>query len=109
MNHMSSQTPSLQDIYGGGTHLVKFSSPTCGPCRAAAIVVDRISEDARFSDISFWEVNVADPSNGEMVRQLNIRSVPVVVVVKDGENRKIIVGGGVTETAIEDTLLALTE
>lgn len=106
---MPSQTPSLQDIYGGGTHLVKFSSPTCGPCRSAALVVDRISEDPRFSEVSFWDVNVADLSNGEMVRQLNIRSVPVVVLVKDGENRKIIVGGEVTETAIEDTLLALTE
>jgi thiol-disulfide isomerase/thioredoxin len=102
-------TPNLQDIYGGGTHLVKFSSPICGPCRAAAIVVDRISADERFSGVSFWEVNVADPINGEMIRQLNIRSVPVVVIVKDGENRKIIVGGEVTDTVLEDTLLALTE
>lgn len=106
---MPSQTPNLQDIYGGGIHLVKFSSPTCGPCRAAAIVVDRIAEDDRFSDVAFWEVNVADPINGELVRQLNIRSVPVVVIVKDGENRKIIVGGEVTDAVLEDTLLALTE
>ena len=106
---MPSHTPNLQDLYGGGTHLVKFSSPTCGPCRAAALVVDKIAADDRFSEVSFWEVNVADPTNGELVRQLNIRTVPVIVIVKDGENRKIIVGGEVTDSVLEDTLLALTE
>jgi len=107
---MPSRTPNLQDIYGGdGVHLVKFSSPTCGPCKVAAAVVDRMSADDRFSDVNFWEVNVADPTNGELVRQLNIRSVSVIVGVKDGENRNIIVGGEVTDTAIEDTLLALTD
>lgn len=106
---MPSPNPRLQDIYGGGTHLIKFSSPTCGPCRSAGIAVDRIAADERFSGVSFWEIDVTDPGNSDLVRQLSIRSVPVVVVVKDGENRKIVVGGEVTHTTLEDTLLSLTD
>ena len=68
-----------------------------------------MSEDERFSDVSFWSVNVADPTNSDLVRTLSIRSVPVVVLVKNGENRRIIVGGDITETKIEDTLLELTD
>jgi thiol-disulfide isomerase/thioredoxin len=96
-------------LYGGGTHVVKFSSPTCGPCRAVAGIISHIEEDDRFSDVAFWEVNVTDPANSDLVKTLNIRSVPVVVIVKDGENRKIVVGGDITEIKLEDTLLELTE
>lgn len=106
---MPNEDLTVASLYGGGIHLVKFSSPTCGPCKAVKGIVDCISGDDRFSDVSFWEVNVTDPTNSDLVRTLNIRSVPVVVLVKDGENRKILVGGDITETKLEDTLLELTE
>lgn len=106
---MPNETPSVTSLYGGGTHLVKFSSPTCGPCKAVASIIASISEDDRFESVSFWDVNVTDPANAELVRTLNIRSVPVVVLVKDGQNRRILIGGDITEPKLEDTLLELTE
>ena len=106
---MPNEGLTVTSLYGGGTHLVKFSSPACGPCRAVAGIIDHIASDDRFEDVSFWDVNVTDPVNSDLVRTFNIRSVPVVVLVKDGENRKILVGGDITETKLEDTLLGLTE
>jgi len=104
---MASDALTVASLYGGGTHVVKFSSPTCGPCRAVASIMDHISGDDRFQDVSFWDVNVTDPANSELVSTLSIRSVPVVVLVKDGENRKILIGGDITEPKLENTLLGL--
>ena len=106
---MSSEGLTVTSLYSGGTHLVKFSSPTCGPCRTVAGIIDHIASDDRFEEVSFWDVNVTDPVNSDLVRTFNIRSVPVVVLVKDGENRRILIGGDITEVKLEDTLLGLTE
>ena len=106
---MSNGTPSVTSLYGGGTHVVKFGSPSCGPCRAVTSIIDNMEGDDRFEGVSFWDVNVTDPVNAELVRTFNIRTVPVVVLVKDGENRRILIGGDITEPKLEDTLLGLTE
>ena len=106
---MANDDLTVTALYGGGTHVVKFSSPTCGPCRAVAGIIDRVSADERFSEVSFWDVNITDASNSDLVRKLNVRSVPVVILVKDGENRRILVGGDITEIKLEDILLELTE
>lgn len=106
---MSKETPTITSLYGGGTHLVKFGSPTCGPCKVVAGIINKMEDDDRFSDVSFWDVNIADAANSELVRTLNIRSVPVVVLVKDGQNKKILIGGDISESKLEDNLIKLSE
>ena len=97
----------LRSIYGGGTHVLKFSSPRCAPCRAAEKIVDKISSDSRFNDIKFWDVNIMDQENMELVNSLNIKGVPVIILIQEGQNKEFLIGGQITEQKLENSLLTI--
>jgi thioredoxin 1 len=58
----------------------KFSASWCGPCRALAPVMSEIK--GQFSNVTFtdYDVDVAY----EAATEYGVRSVPTVVIVKDG-------------------------
>lgn len=58
----------------------KFSAVWCGPCRALAPVMNEIK--GQFSNVKFEEYDV-DVAYDEAT-QYGIRSVPTVVIEKDG-------------------------
>ncbi len=58
----------------------KFSAIWCGPCRALAPVMNEIKSN--FSNIKFEEYDIDEYS--EVTEQYGIRSVPTVIIVKDG-------------------------
>ena len=59
----------------------KFSAAWCGPCRALAPVMNEIKK--QFSNVVFEEYDV-DESYDEATKY-GIRSVPTVIMVKDGK------------------------
>lgn len=58
----------------------KFSASWCGPCRALAPVMNEIK--GQFSNVKFEEYDVDEAYNE--ATEYGIRSVPTVVIVKDG-------------------------
>jgi thioredoxin 1 len=58
----------------------KFSAVWCGPCRALAPVINEIK--GQFSNVKFEEYDV-DEAYDEAT-QYGIRSVPTILIVKDG-------------------------
>jgi len=61
----------------------KFSAEWCGPCRALAPVMKEIKESFNSnSKVKFLEYDV-DTEVDEVVKY-GVRSVPTVVIVKDG-------------------------
>jgi thioredoxin 1 len=58
----------------------KFSAVWCGPCRALAPVINEIK--GQFSNVKFEEYDV-DEAYDEAT-QYGVRSVPTVIIVKDG-------------------------
>jgi thioredoxin 1 len=58
----------------------KFSAVWCGPCRVLAPVMNEIK--AQFSNVKFEEYDI-DEYN-EITEQYGVRSVPTVIIEKDG-------------------------
>jgi thioredoxin 1 len=59
----------------------KFSAAWCGPCRALKPVFEEVK--SQFSNVKFEEYDV--DTAYEEAAQFGIRSVPTVVLVKDGK------------------------
>ena len=68
--------------------LLDFWAPWCGPCRRVVPLVEEIAEER--SDIKVGKVNVEEQP--EQARQFGVKSIPMLVVMKDGEVVKRSVG-----------------
>lgn len=62
--------------------LVDFWAPWCGPCKALAPILDQLASELA-GKVSVCKVNVDDAS--EIAGKFNIRSIPTLLVFKDGK------------------------
>ncbi len=58
----------------------KFSAVWCGPCRALTPVMNEIK--GNYSNVNFEEYDIDEYS--EITEEYGVRSVPTVIIVKDG-------------------------
>ena len=69
--------------------LVDFSAAWCGPCRAIAPVLGSLATD--YADrLTVAMVDVDE--NPGLAKRYRVRSIPTVMLVADGEIRRVIVG-----------------
>jgi thioredoxin 1 len=81
----------------------KFSASWCGPCKTLAPTFNEVKNS--FTGVVFNEYDIDDSS--DVASQYGIRSVPTVLLVKDGKEMKRIVGANskmVYENAINEAL-----
>ncbi len=84
--------------------LVDFYADWCGPCRAQAPILEALaSEYADRVDIVKLDVD----QDGEIAGQYNIRSIPTLILFKDGKPVNVQVGVNTAnqlKTLIDQTL-----
>jgi thioredoxin 1 len=80
--------------------LVDFWAPWCGPCRLVAPIVDAIATD--YADqLKVVKINVDE--HPEIASQYQIRSIPTLILFKDG-NPVERVTGAVPKTTLDSTV-----
>lgn len=71
---------NLKDVIGEGVALVELGSVTCGPCKMLEPILDKMSEKVNFPIV---KVEVYDFP--EIATEYKVRSIPVLLVFKNGE------------------------
>jgi thioredoxin 1 len=69
--------------------LVDFWAPWCGPCLKAAPILEELSEELT-GKVAFAKINVDE--HNEAAVQMKIVNIPCLIVFKDGQEVKRIIG-----------------
>ena len=59
----------------------KFYAEWCGPCKMLTPIMEQVQ--GKFSDVSFESINI--DSQFEVAQKYYVRSVPTVIIEKDGK------------------------
>ena len=70
------------------TLVIDIWADWCSPCKVLGKVIDTIA--GKYSDVVFGKLNI--DSNPETVNRFNIKSVPTLLVFKDGKHVKTLIG-----------------
>jgi thioredoxin 1 len=79
--------------------VTKFSASWCQPCKQLAPIFEQVKSEV--SDVAFQEVDVDAESS--LAIQYKVRGVPTIVIEKDGQEVKRIVGG-TTQALLTSTI-----
>jgi thioredoxin 1 len=69
--------------------LVDFWAPWCGPCRMVAPVVEEIAQE-RGDQLKVVKLNIDENQNTAI--QFNVMSIPTLILFRNGEVAKTVIG-----------------
>ncbi|MGC8482320.1 MAG: thioredoxin [Thermodesulfobium sp.] len=80
---------SFKDEISTGVTLIDFWAPWCGPCRMVAPILEELDKEYA-GKLKICKVNV--DNDRALAQGLRIVSIPTLILYKDGEEQKRIVG-----------------
>lgn len=73
-----------------GVAVLDFWAEWCGPCRMIAPIIEKLSAEYKDKEVLIGKVNV--DNNPEIPVKYGIRSIPTILIFKDGQEVKRHVG-----------------
>lgn len=86
--NLTSENFEEEVLKAKGKVLIDFWAVWCGPCRMIAPALSRIAEGN--PDFKICKVNVDEEP--DLAAKFNVRSIPMLVVMKDGEQAAVTIG-----------------
>jgi len=80
---------TFEEVIKEGVTLVDFWAPWCGPCRVQNPVISKIADEVG-DEAKICKINVDEYKNA--ARQMKIKNIPNIIIFKDGEPVKQIIG-----------------
>ena len=71
-----------------GNIVVDCYAPWCGPCKMLSPIIDELAK--KINNYTFYKINVDE--NPDVAEEYNIMSIPTLLIIKDGELKKQILG-----------------
>ena len=90
---------SFKQQAGGGLILVDFWAPWCGPCKVIAPVLNEIAEEQQ-GKLRIGKVNVDNQQ--PLAAKYKVRSIPTLVLFKNGKEVKRFVGIGTKKSLMPE-------
>ena len=75
--------------------LLRFGAEWCAPCRAIGPILDKIMGD--YDGMDYLYIDVDEVENTDTVSLYGIRSIPTLVIVEDGEEKRRMTGSASEE------------
>lgn len=88
MNIIEVTTANFEEITKKGNVLLDFWAPWCGPCRMLSPVLEQLAKEDE--TITIGKINVDE--QGELAEKFGVRSIPTLVVYKNGVKGKTSLG-----------------
>ena len=89
-NVVEANDKSFASEIESGYSIVDFWAVWCGPCRAFAPVFEELSDEFK-GEVKFIKVNVDNAS--QTAQKYQIKSIPTLILFKDGEQVEKWIGG----------------
>ena len=71
---------NYKEFTSTGVALIDIFAPWCGPCKIVGPIVDELSNE--YDNVRIGKLNADE--NSETTQELGIRSIPTILVYKDG-------------------------
>ena len=89
---------NFNESIASGTVLVDFWAPWCGPCKMQGPILDKVA-DAVGDAAMIAKVNVDE--HAPLAAQFGVRSIPTLLLFKDGEKVQDFIGVQQEATLVE--------
>ena len=80
---------NFKETIASGTVLVDFWAPWCGPCKMQSPILDKVAEAVEGKAV-ITKVNVDE--NAPIAAEYGVRSIPTLILFKDGEKVQDFIG-----------------